>query len=449
MLSIISKITNFFKSFRIKVIAIIALIVVVSALLISKFVLNTDSSSVNTNKITENTGDNQQITKVDIEQLKIILSPGIDSVLRNFGIKDDWIINPADEKNQKKGSKTSSKEAELFVKNVLIPTELSSIEVNADVTAYLKSLGLNTSVNEDIRTKDVVLLVLNSDTTAGKLPLAKININHSDKVHRQSATICVIINNISEYKTEDIDKLLLNKSEFSYVFPRNLDEIDLQNKLMHSKKDVIINLTVGGRDNYETDFNASMNDKAIRERVRNFSIDFPTVASVILTKKDNDISPQFVNAILNDFSSYKIKVINDEALTKLLSQAEGEAKDKITIFASNLKSRGKLAKTIITSVAVDKDEFEKFYDEILTLKKLGYKFYNFSDYSVKKEAFEKEEQLKNEKAKEDKQKRDDEKKIADKKSADKKTTQTKKPDVKIPEVKKPDNKKKNDVKKKK
>lgn len=465
MLSIISKIKDFFKSFRNKVIVIIALIVVVSALLISKFVLNTDSSSVNTNKITENTGDNLQVTKVDIEQLKIILSPGIDSVLRNFGIKNEWISNPADEKNQKKGSKIQNKDAELFVKNVLIPAELSSIEVNADVSSYLKSLGLNSAVNEDIITKDVILSVLNSDTTA-KLPLAKINIIHSEKVHRQSAIICVIINNITEYKPEDVDKLLLNKSEFSYVFPRNLDEIDLQNKLMHGKKDVIINMTIGGRENYETDFNASMDEKAIHERVKSFSVDFPTVSSIILTKKDNDIPPQLVAAIANDFGSYKIKVIYDESLTRLLTKAEEEAKDNVTILASNLKNKGSLAKTIITSVAIDKDDFGKFYDEILTLKKLGYKFYNFSDYSAKKETFEKEEQLKNEKANLEKQKKDEEKKIADKKAADKKKQTDKKSldkkklvekklndkkptDKKKTETGKPDNKKKTDVKKKK
>ena len=136
---IISKIKDFFKSFRNKVIVIIALIVVVSALLISKYVLNKDTSSTRNEVpgLTDESKDNSEVKKVDIEQLKVVLSTGIDSVLRNFGIKNEWITNSNDEKNRKKGSKPQNKDAELFVKNVLIPNDLTSIEVNADISSYL------------------------------------------------------------------------------------------------------------------------------------------------------------------------------------------------------------------------------------------------------------------------------------------------------------------------
>ncbi|MEO8512817.1 MAG: hypothetical protein ABI543_04615 [Ignavibacteria bacterium] len=441
---IITKIQDFFKSFRNKVIVIIALIVVVSALLISKYVLNKETSPVKNevSGFTDDAKDNKQVKKVDIEQLSVILSPGIDSVLKNFGIKNEWITNSADDKNLKKGSNPKTKEAELFTKNVIIPMDLTSIEVNADITSYAGGFGLKSIVNEDIITKDIVLLINNGDTASGKLPIAKLNITHSDKVHRESSIICVIINNINEYSPEDVDKLLINKSEFSFVFPRNLDDIDLQNKLLHSKKDVIINMTVGGKDNYETDFNSAMDTKAIHERVKSFSVDFPTVPAVLLTKKDSDVSPQVMSAITNDFASYKIKVINDFELAQLLSKAEDDSKEKYNVFTANLKNKGSLAKSIITTISVSKDDFAKFYDDILTLKKLGYKFCNFSDFAARKDEFEKQEQLKQDKAKDDKQKLDDLKKKQEQKKIEKK-----KNDVKVPPQKKQTDKKKTDKKK--
>ena len=445
---IISKIKVFFKSFRNKVIVIIALLVVTAVLFVSKYVLKSETTDdKNTINTTTDADDEKIPGKPDIEHLKAALSPGIDSVLRNFGIKAEWIKNEStgsqgDNKTQKKENKQPQKDAVPIVKTIIIPADLTSIEVNADLAGYFNSLGLTSAVNEDIITKDIVISVANPDT-ANKLPLAKINVIHSDKIHRESAIVCVIINNITEYSDEDIDKFLINKTEISFVFPRNLDEIDLQNKLLHSKKDVIINLTVGGRENYETNFNASMDEKAIHERVKSFSVDFPTVTTVILTRKDNDIDPKLFTAISNDLASYKIRVIPDNELAQLLSKAEDESKDKYNLLAVNLKTKGNLSKSIITSIAVNTDDFTSFYDEILKLKKLGYKFYNFSDFSSKKETFEKEEQLRQDKTKEELQKKQNEKKLADKKQTDKKTDTKKKTDKKKTEIKK-----KTDVKKK-
>ncbi|HAX48364.1 MAG TPA: hypothetical protein PK850_12105 [Ignavibacteria bacterium] len=442
---IISKIKEFFKSFRNKVIVIAALLVVTASLLASKYFLNesppgTDSQTTISGNFTDITAEN-----LSNEQLRSILSTGVDSVLGIFGIKNDWISNSVDEKSQKKTVKNESGQTELFTKTVLIPNELSSIEVNAELSSYFKNYGLVTAVNEDIITKDVVISVMYSDTAKSKLPLAKINIVHSEKVHRESAIVCVIINNITEYDPEDVDKLLINKSEFSFVFPRNLDEIDLQNKLLHHKKDVIINLTVGGRDNYETDFTASMDEKAIRERVKSFSVDFPTVTTVILTKKDNDINPAFVNAVANDLSSFKIKVIHDNELAVLYNKAEEESKDKFTILAGNLKSKGNLSKSIVTSIKVNKDEFGIFYDEVLKLKRLGYKFYNFAEFSARKEKFEKAELEKQEKI--EKLKEDQQKKLTEKKQLEKKQNEKKKVDKKTDTKKNTDVKKKTDIKK--
>jgi hypothetical protein len=207
-------------------------------------------------------------------------------------------------------------------------------------------------------------------------------------------------------------------------------------------------MTIGGKDNYETDFNANMDEKAIHERVKSFSVDFPTVNTVLLTKKEGEIPPQLATIISNDFASYKIKVINENDLAMLLTKAEEESKEKYTLFTANLKNKGSLAKSIITTVSVNKDDFAKFYDDILTLKKLGYKFYNFSDFASRKIEFEKQEQLKQDKAKDEKQKLDDlKKKQEQKKVQDKKKVEKKSTDKKVPPQKKSTDKKKQPEKK--
>lgn len=461
-----NNIQQFFSSTRNRLIIVISLVIIVSILLITKFVLNKDSSR--TENITNilSTSDDNVKKLPGKEQLAAMLPAGIDSVLKNFGIKNEWITSPVTDKNSK-GGKTPPKDAELFVKNVLIPNDLTSIEVNADITSYLNTLGLSSQVNEDIVSKDVTISVLNPDTTIKSLPLAKVNIIHSDKVNRESAVICLVINNVNEYSPEEAEKFLINKNEFSFVFPRNLDEIDLQNKLLHSKKDVIINLTVGGKDNYETDFNASMDEKTIHERVKSFTVDYPTITAVILTKKDADIPLPIMSLIIADLNNYKIRIIQDMELMQLLAKADEDSKEKFILMGNNIRQKGSLSKSMISAVNIGKDEFDSFYDQVLTLKKLGYKFYNFSDYAAKKEVFEKEQKEKEEKLKELKQKEDQkkqtdkkdaelkksDKKTTDKKSTDKKsdkksTDTKKKTDTKKPSDKKTETKKKTDVKKK-
>lgn len=453
------KIKNFFNSFRNKVLIIAALVLVVAVLLITKLFLQKDETGSSNNFFsTENT---EKTGPKSFEELRGSLDGNIDSILAAFGIKKDWITTLYNTTDKSAG-KNTTKDAEWFTKSVLIPKELSSIEVNVDLSGYLNSVGLSSSTNEDIITKDISLTVKNPDTTKSKLPLAKIDVVHSDKVTRETALFCFIVEGVADYSPEELDKLLMNKNEFSFLFPRNLDEIDIQNKLLHHKKDVMVNLTVGGKENYETDFNTDLDEKAIRDRVKSFSIDYPSVSSILLTKSEPEIPQTTVNKIAEEFGKYKIKVVGDSALTRLVTTAEEESKEKYTAMFTNLRTKANLVKNIVTLVKVTPEEFEKFYNDVIMLKKQGYKFCSYSEYYAKSLELEKQLQEKETKRKEE-EKIIADKKAADKKqqqleqkkkqqeqkkkSTDKKTTDKKKTDTKT-DTKKSDNNKKTDVKKK-
>lgn len=453
-----SKIKNFFNSFRHKVIIIIALVVIASILLITKVFVKKDDTAEENGKITENLTENGKPTAPNLELLQKSLDANIDSVLSGFGIKKEWITTLYNTHNEKTTAKNTTKEAEWFTKSVLIPKDLSSIEVNLDLSAFLNSTGLSLTTSEDIITKDITLVVNNPDTLKSKLPLTKITVAHSEKISRESAVFCFIIDGIADYSPEEVDKLVMNKTEFSFVFPRNLDEIDTQNKLLQHKKDILINLTVGGKDNYNTDFNISLDEKAIRERVKSFSTDYPSITSVILTKTEAEVLPSAVSRVADEFNKFNIKVITDSTLTKLLTTAEEDSKEKNSALFTNLKTKAALVKNIVTLVRISPDEFDKFYNDVLILKKLGYKFCTYSEYFIKAAEMEKLRKEKEELQKQEIEKRLADKKAADKKLADKKAADKKK-DVKKkqPEkktdkktdTKKPETKKKPDVKKKK
>lgn len=424
-----TKITKFLKSFRGKLLAIFALLVVTASLLLTIFYLrndNIDKSGTHDHSIDSVKEIN---TNPNIRTDGQTIDAGIDSVLSDFGIKKEWITTNYNPLLQKTDPKHTTKEAEWLTKTVLIPVELNSVEVNVDISGYFNTIGIATSVNEDIITKNIVIIANRPDTVMPVLPLIKISINHSDKITRESALICLILDNMGEYKEDEIEKFLIGKTEFSYVFPRSLEDIDIQNRLLQNKKDVIISLTIGSKDNYDADFSTNLDEKALREKVKTFSSDFPTIRTVVLTKTEPNLPQSGINRLIDEFYKFNINVIGESELTKILTPAEEDSKEKLRTIGENLKSKSFLPKGLISVLKISADEFDKFYDEILKLKKLGYKFCSYAEYLNRKREIEKTEKLRIEEHQKElaDKKRQEQKKLKDKKPIEKKKTETKKP----------------------
>ncbi len=428
---------NILKSFRARI--VFALILLAVSILLY-FIIKPKTPSVNQNtgkdSTSINTDKTTQTKPADLKYIQANLDKDIDSILSCYGIKKEWITTFAGGQKStttKTGapkSKIDGREAEWFVKDVLIPKDLTSAEVNLDISLFVNNLGLLPAVNEDIKTKDIIIDIRKSNDTSSSAPLSRIYVTHSEKSVRETGTFCIIINNLGDYKKDEIDKILNTTSEFSFTFPRNLENIDLQNKLVQAKKDIIINITLSAKDNSDADF-ISTDDKDIRQRVKSFTSDFPGITKVLLTKADaNPLPPGLMSKVSEEFAKYNIKVIGDSMLVPLLSKAEEDSKEKVNILVGNIKTKAKQTGKGISVINLSYDDFTKFYNEMLILKKLGYKFYNLSDY-LGKEA----DKLKKEKQKDEKVKTD----IKDEK--DKKDKNTKVPVQK-------DKPKKTDVKKK-
>jgi len=354
------------------------------------------------------------------------LNRSLDSILFSFGIKKDWITTEPQKKQNRK--------AEWFVKNVQIPKDLTSVEVNLDISSFFNKIGMSSKVNENILNKDITILINNPDTTK-QLPAAIIQITHSEKAIRETGAIAIIIDKINSFSPEEIDKMVINKNEFSFVFPRNLDDIDIQQKLLHSKKDIVINLTYAGSNNYEADFRSGMDDKAIRDRVKSFNADYTSVNKVLLTGSAQDASIR--NKVIAELLKSNINVIND---SMLINAYNSNDKDRLGSFFNTVIQKTNLIRNIIVIYPADKNEFEDFYNRVMIYKKLGYKFFNLTDYFSFLESSKRKEQIK-----EEKQKQED----AKKKKSDDVKVPPQKEKVNKPKTEKPKQQPKKQLEKKK
>jgi len=395
-----------FLSSRIKLLTLGFLALIIAIMLF--FIYNKKDKARNTDKVSAD------INKINSENLSFDpqtkLDRSLDSILYTFGIKKEWITNETQKKPNQK--------AEWFIKSVLIPKDLTSVEVNLEISSFVKEMGMSTKVNENILNKDIVITIENPDTLK-TLPAAIVQINHSDKAVRETCVIAIIIDKINSFKKEDIDKLILTKSEFSYLFPRNLDDIDIQQKLLHSKKDIIIGLTYAGKDNYEADFNSGMDEKNIHEKIKSFNSDYTSINKVLLINLVHDPSlNNFGSKIASELVKYNITVITD---SMFINGYNNNDKDKLSSFFNVLAQKTNISRNIIALYPADRKEFDDFYNRILIYKKLGYKFYNLADYFSYLESSKRREQLKAEKQNDLKKKNSNDLKVPPKKGKDKKT----------------------------
>lgn len=360
-----------------------------------------------------NKSDKTENNFPDIAGVNAGLDTKLDSILFEFGIKKEWIVTtyPNQQSKQKESKKILN---ELFSKTVTIPRELPSIEINIDITSYLNSSGLRSVVNEDILTKDITIDIFARDDSAGQKSLARVQFSHSDKVFRQTAACVFILSGLQEFDAKELDEIINLTSEFTYLLPKNLDDIDLQNKLINAKRNVLMEFSIASSSIEEAEFYSGMAGKDVQSKIKTFTNDFPSIKYVLLSARDKSTGALTVKKIAEaEMLRLGLKVISDSLLTETIK--EDEKGDKIKIILEKIHSRTNSSSALISKLWLDPNQLKSFYSEVLTLKKKGYKFYILSEYLTKEEQSLKKEKLKQEEEKK-KQMKEPEKKPIEKKS---------------------------------
>jgi hypothetical protein len=204
---------------------------------------------------------------------------------------------------------------------------------------------------------------------------------------------------------------------------------------------LLINLTVGDKEAVDADFGVDMDDKQVKQKVKSFNVDFPSVKNVIFSPADANIRKEnILNNLSAEFAKFDIKSYPDTTFFKF-PDVEISA-DKVTSVINTLKAKAGASGKVITILSMNYEAFKAFYNEVLTLKKQGFKFYTYSQYLVKESDRQKKELLLKQK------KEEEEKKKSEKKQPPKKQEPKKHIDKKDVKKKPQDTKKKETVTKK-
>jgi hypothetical protein len=334
------------------------------------------------------------------DELKRILPAGIDSIALEFGIKKEWIREQDEEPSQEKVKKPKTDKTKKppappkvflwFSKFIYIPKDVPAAELNLEIRNFLSEYDFDCTGNEEPKTGNLALTIFNNKDSAKK-KIAGIDIIYSDKVKRDAADVCLILNRVEDIPIKPLEKILLAPEKFSVVLPDIVEKIDAQTVVLDSKRDYVLFFDIGNEDDLLAEFKSDMRDKEWKSKVRTLCYEYEKAAGVFILNPKK-IHP-FEFDLLKEFSMYNLNSYKDTLLIRFVSD-EKDRKKTDALFRDITSRADRGARSMIYLVTLTQEEFDFYRQDITKLKRKGYKFYNFSEIMKKrKNTAEQEEKV--------------------------------------------------------
>lgn len=380
---------NSIKASDKKILLVIILFLFLLLLLLIKFIFfNKDNFSLK-QKISVSS---DSVINRNIEQIKKLLALKVDSVMFTFGIKNEWISNL--EKSTAELTKQSSqkskkivppyiqtpvKENLWFYKNVIVPKDLSIVELNYEIKNLVEEHQFSSYSTENSKTGAVLINIFIPSDSSRK-PLAKINIEYSQNIKRETAEICIILDDLDRMNTTQVDKILSSSEKFSVIFPNNIDKPDLQNLIIESKRDFLAKVTLGTEEDLLSEFRTDMSDREIRNKVLAICYEFDKASGIYINNPKRLMKLE--NDVLFEFSKKPLKAYKDSAFVII---KQGTSTDIVSNLFNQIEQKLKAGRKIqLYIVSFNENDFQNYVQRISVLKRKGYRFFTLSEILKRK-----------------------------------------------------------------
>jgi hypothetical protein len=152
---------------------------------------------------------------------KDLILHDLDSIIYSFGIGKEW-IRDIQTRSKDPGGKRDSL---LVSKEIIVPSDLATIELNFEITNYLRSKNLDVSVTEDPKSKNLSMNIFDiNDSIRKSIGVLKFTI--TDTIRRLASDVCIVLDSLDQYSLEDVEEILKSAQAFSVVLPVSNDKAD-------------------------------------------------------------------------------------------------------------------------------------------------------------------------------------------------------------------------------
>ncbi|MGB9696004.1 MAG: hypothetical protein ACP5P3_01050 [Ignavibacteria bacterium] len=368
---------------------VIILLFFLLILLLLKFIFFNKNTSLPNQKIS--ISSDSAINR-NIDDIKRLLTLKVDSVMFTFGIKNEWISNV--EKNTTELTKQSSQKSKKviapssqvsvrenlwFYKSVIVPKDFSIVELNYEIKNLVEEYQLSSYSTENPKNGAVLISILTPSDSFRK-PLAKINIEYSQNIKRETAEICIILDDLDRINTIQVEKILSSPEKFSVIFPNNIDKPDLQNFIIESKRDFLAKITLGTEEDLLSEFRTDMSEREIKNKVLSVCYEFDKASGIYINNPKHLMKLE--NDVLFEFSKRPLKVYKDSSFVII---KQGTNTDIISTLFNQIEQKLKGGRKVqLYIVSFSENDFQNFVLRIPVLKRKGHRFFTFSEILKRK-----------------------------------------------------------------
>ncbi|MEO8399222.1 MAG: hypothetical protein ABI550_05320 [Ignavibacteriaceae bacterium] len=275
----------------------------------------------------------------------------MNSVL-SFGLNNDWI---------KKDKKTKS-DSTFFSYKISIPQDLPITVILSEINSSLKNLNVNIFSKEDKINGKTELTILSKEN----LKLSA-SFDYNNEMRRKAGYIGILVSNLNELNDEKLNKVLNFPELFGYIIFPSKSSSEFVKKVSKFRKEYVVILDDEIKElKYKLDEDYSAG--RLKSSIRSIIGSFPNASFFLIDNNSDLFSSKIYDFVENEFEKRKIKFIKKNTLFEILSEPLNQIKSSFNnLVRSNEKGWGRV-------IIVPAENFNLIEDEIISLRKIGYKF---------------------------------------------------------------------------
>ncbi len=282
------------------------------------------------------------------------------SSVNSFGLNKNWLVKT----NVKKKLNGSVKQDSVISYKISIPEDLPIPVILNEINSSLKNENVDIVSKEEKINGKTFLSIYSKNNL--KLSAA---IEYNNETRRKAGYVGIIISGLEEQKEDDINRILDFPELFGYYVIPSKQSAEFVKHHLKSKKECIVLLN---DDIEELKFKLQDNfpESRLKSSIRYIIGSFPKASLIIIDDRSNLYASANYKFIKNEFEKRNIKLIMKSEIMDISNESKNQLQSTFrNLVKSDYETWGK-------AIIVSADNFTLIEDEVIRLRKIGYKFIN-------------------------------------------------------------------------
>ena len=283
------------------------------------------------------------------------------SSVNSFGLKKEWVVQ-----TKYRGKKRTQKKQDsvIYSYKISVPQDLPIPVILNEINSELKNENVKViSKEEKINGKSLLSIY-----SKNNLKLTA-SFTYIDEMRRKAGYVGIIVSGLENLNKDEIAKVLNFPELFGYYVVPSKESEEFVKKHLKSKKEYIVTLNDNiGELKYRLEENYS--EPRLKGSIRSIIGSFPKASFILIDDNSNLYKSSVFNFIANEFEKRKIKLIKKSSLLDITDESKNQMQSNFSnLVKSSNENWGKV-------IIVPADNFSLIEEEIIKLRKIGYRFIN-------------------------------------------------------------------------